>query len=195
MRATAASDGAIYTVGHSTHDIEHFLALLALHEIETLVDLRSSPYSKQAPQFNREGLRNAVTRASVRYLYGGAELGGRPPEPDLYGDDGRVLYWKVAETARFKKGIAGLWQLAAATRVAIMCSEEDPSECHRRLLVGRVLCEEGARLLHIRGDGRLEEEKGVPQHQRSLFATSEEPAWKSIRSVLPRRAPASSSGH
>jgi uncharacterized protein (DUF488 family) len=195
MRAIAANDATFFAVGHSTHDIDHFLWLLSGHEIETLVDLRSAPYSKQAPQFNREGIRNALARIGIRYLYGGTELGGRPPESELYAQDGRVLYWKVAETERFKKGIAGLWKLVADSQVALLCSEEDPTECHRRLLVGRVLTEEGATLQHIRGDGRLEEEKSVPRHQRSLFAGAEEPAWKSIRSVLPRRAQTSSSLH
>jgi uncharacterized protein (DUF488 family) len=196
MRAATFESVSFLTVGHSTHDMETFLRLLSHHRVDALVDLRSTPFSRQAPQFNKDRLRHAVSLESIRYTYVGDLLGGRPADTALYGEDGKVLYWKMAETEDFKQGIAVLWRLLEDHgRVALMCSEEDPSDCHRRLLVGRVLCDEGAQIVHIRGDGRLEEETGVPQYQRTLFGAQEEPGWKSIRSVLPRRAPASSSQH
>ena len=177
MRSESTEPGTFFTIGHSTHDLETFKSLLSSHNIDIVVDLRSAPYSKQAPQFNRDSIRDVLATVAVRYLYGGRELGGRPRDLELYGHDGRVLYWKVADTDPFKTGIAGLWRLLdRQTRIALLCSEESPNECHRRLLVGRVLCDQGARLLHIRGNGNLEEESGVPKHQPSLFASREEPA-------------------
>lgn len=193
---------ALYSIGHSNHDLDHFLRLLTQHEIEVLVDVRSSPYSQFAPQYNREELRRSIQASNRKYLFFGEELGGRPRREDFYDDDGRVLYNRVAESDEFLSGIHRVVHGASRFRVALMCSEENPLHCHRRLLVGRVLRSKGIRIDHIRGDGRIQSEVEVAQSERkavetpSLFGAIEEPEeeeWKSIRSVLRRRTPASSS--
>lgn len=185
---------AIYSVGHSNQTFEQFIALLRRHEIEVLADIRSAPYSRYVPHFNARELRAAITDEGFKYVYLGKELGGRPDfHPDLYDDEGRALYARISTTPVFQSGIQRLMQGIARYRVAMMCSEEDPSECHRRLLVGAVLADRGVAVHHIRGDGRLDSDSDLPQpaHTQPLQASifddvNRDDLWRSTRSVLPR---------
>ena len=193
--------GTVYTIGHSSHEYETFSGLLAGHGIEVVVDTRSAPYSRFAPQFDREALQKALATSSVKYLFLGAELGGRPNGEDYYDDRGRVLYGKRTSSPVFLSGIERLERGMAQYRVALMCGEEDPAHCHRRLLVGRVMLERGHELLHIRADGHLDLEADVERlskkplaaKQRELFAELDEDKWRSTASVSPKKAPANSS--
>jgi uncharacterized protein (DUF488 family) len=152
----------IWTVGHSTHQGPAFLDLVRGPGVQVVADIRSVPHSRYNPQFNRGALSRAVREAGLGYLFLGAELGGRPPEREMYDGDGRVRYGALARTGRFQAGLQRLLAAAGEHRVAIMCSEEDPRRCHRRLLVGRALTGRGVVLQHIRGDGRVEPESSLP---------------------------------
>jgi uncharacterized protein (DUF488 family) len=145
----------IWTVGHSTLPVEELMELLRSQRIEVLADVRSQPYSHRNPQFRRENLRASLEGAGLQYVFLGAELGGRPPEPEFYDAHGHTRYDLVAGTERFQTGLERLLTGAASYRVAIMCSEEDPARCHRRLLVTRALIGREADVRHIRGDGRV----------------------------------------
>jgi uncharacterized protein (DUF488 family) len=192
---------SFFTLGHSNHASETWLALVRQHQIEVVVDTRSSPYSKYAPHFDKEIMQRSLEQAGTRYLFLGAELGGRPANPDYYDASGHVLYSRLRDDARFKAAIARLEAGMERFRVALVCGEEDPAHCHRRLLIGRVLTERGHTMLHIRGDGRIETDETVAAAsgkslvgvQRELFAEIEEDKWRSTASVLPKKAPASSS--
>jgi uncharacterized protein (DUF488 family) len=191
----------VWTIGHSNHPLEQFLALLSRHRVEVLVDVRSSPYARYATQFNREAIRPALQERSIQYLYLGDLLGGRAEDERFYDDEGHVLYGRVAESAGFRDGIERLTSAIGRSRVAILCGEEDPTDCHRRLLVGRVLQDRGVRVEHIRGDGRIQTEEQLAAEeqfrktkgQRNLFETEEPAEWKSIQSVLPKKTQPSSS--
>lgn len=195
VQNTPRSERVVYTVGHSNHAQEDFLTLLREHGIEALADVRSAPYSRYAAQFDKDQLRDAVSAAGIRYLYLGAELGGRPDGEEFYGEDGRVDYARVAQSRGFRVGIGRLETGIAEYRVALMCSEEDPAACHRRLLVGRALERRGASMLHIRGDGSVQAETPdePTMRQLALFGEQERPEWKSIRPVSRGRRPGSSS--
>ena len=190
-----------FTVGHSNHSLEAFLDLLERHGIEVVVDVRSSPYCRYATHFNKETLEHELRARRFRYLFLGDVIGGRPDGDEFYDADGRVLYGRLAESGQFKRGIERLRDGIRTYRVALTCGEEDPAGCHRRLLIGRVLDGEGIRVLHIRGDGRLqseeelagEEEFRKTKGQKTLFEMEEPDEWKSIQSVSPRRLPGSSS--
>ncbi len=194
---------SFFTVGHSNHAIDIWLGLLHQHKVEVVVDTRSSPYSKFVPQFDRELMQRSLEQAGIRYLFLGAELGGRPADPTYYDANGHVVYGRLCEDARFRAAIARLETGMERFRVALVCGEEDPAHCHRRLLVGRVLTEHGSTMLHIRGDGRVESDaqvaadsgKPLVDAQAELFAEIEEDKWRSTASVLPKRVPASSSAH
>ncbi len=189
----------IFTVGHSNHDERTFLDLLDQHKIEVLADVRSQPYSRYVSHFNHDQIKQALTSAGLQYVFLGKELGGRPGGDDFYDDDGYVLYEQVAQSPKFLSGVERVKKGIGKYRVAMMCSEENPTECHRHLLVSRVLFERGVEIAHIRGDGRLESHDQVMSQllghdagQGLLFEELKRPMWKSSRSVLPRKRPADS---
>ena len=182
---------AIYSVGHSNHSLERFFELIQSAGITALVDTRSHPFSRHVPHFSRNVLARGLEEIGISYVFAGSQLGGRPEGEDFYDADGRVRYDRVAESAEFRLGIESLLDLASRQCVAIMCGEEDPTNCHRRLLIGRVLAERGVRVAHIRGDGRLTEDsqlQTLPSQalQSSLFPGLEESSWRSTRSVSQR---------
>jgi uncharacterized protein (DUF488 family) len=192
----------LFTIGHSNHALETFLALLQRHIIDCIADVRSQPYSRYAPHFDASNLKSALRDAGVAYVPLGRELGGRPDEETMYDPAGHVLYGRVAESAIFREGIERLERGSREHRVAMMCSEENPADCHRHLLVARVLTERGTAVTHIRGDGRMESYEDVERErtgnsrekQSLLFPETEDDAWRSIRSVSPESRPRSSSG-
>ena len=153
--------GPVFTVGHSNHPRERFAReLLQPHGIAVLADVRSTPYSRFAPEFDREALRSFLTARDVRYVYFGDDLGGRPTDPACY-KDGRVCYNRAARTASFRRGLDGLLTEAASHRVAVMCSESEPLNCHRTLLVAQALDESGVVVEHVRADGSLASHEAV----------------------------------
>ena len=153
--AGAARGETVFTVGHSNHSLDAFLALLAGRRIDAVADVRSAPYSCFAPRFDRDPLAGALRRAGIAYAWLGRELGGRPDDPACY-RNGRVDYARVAATNDFRRGIERLIAMAAARRVAVMCAEKEPLDCHRTLLVARALDDRGVAAAHILADGGLE---------------------------------------
>ncbi len=125
----------VLTIGHSNHTVEHFLGLLRAHGIQVVVDERSQPYSKYATQFDQDLLKPALQNAGFRYLYLGRELGGRPEGDEFYDAEGHVLYDRVAATSLFQEGLKRLERGIREYNVAMLCAEENPAGCHRRLLV------------------------------------------------------------
>lgn len=198
---SSSPPGMLWTIGHSNHSLDVFLDLLARPGIEVVADVRTSPYARYAVQFNREAIQPALQERGIRYLFLGDLLGGRVEGAAFHDADGRVLYDRVAESPGFRRGIERLLDGIRRYRVAVLCGEEDPTECHRRLLIGRVMRERGARLLHIRGDGRVQTEEELAAEetfrktkgQKNLFETEETGEWKSARSALPKKTRPSSS--
>jgi uncharacterized protein (DUF488 family) len=191
----------VFTVGHSSHAWEQFADLLTSQTIEVVADTRSSPYSRFAPQFDREVLQKKLGECGIRYVFLGTELGGRPADPAYYDKKGHVLYGRMKGDPLFAAGIERLERGMREFRVALLCGEENPAQCHRRLLVGRVLTERGHEILHIRAHGHLQTEadvaaesgKPLVSDQPALFAELEEDQWRSTASVSPKKTPASSS--
>ena len=145
----------IWTVGHSRHELPALLGVLRGPGIQVVADIRSQPFSRYHPQFNRGRFAAALAEAGLGYLFLGAELGGRPPEPEFYDSQRHVRYGALARTGRFNAGLGRLLAESERRRVAMLCSEEDPRRCHRRLLVTRVLTARGIPVQHIRGDGTV----------------------------------------
>jgi uncharacterized protein (DUF488 family) len=151
----------IYTVGHSNHEIEDFLALLDRHAVELLIDVRSSPYSRYVPQANRESLARSLEAAGITYCWMGDRLGGKPQ--GVVADHDRLRV-----SSSFEQGITALLAQAAERRTAIMCSEGDHRHCHRYTLITPVLLDLDTRVLHIQPDGSLVDEEEQPR-QLALF--------------------------
>lgn len=157
----------ILTIGHSTHSAEAFLALLRQHDVEAVADVRSSPFSRFNPQFNRLPLEQFLKANSIRYVFLGKELGARSDNRSCY-DHGRVQYSRLAQTALFQGGLDRVLQGAARYRVALMCAEKEPLECHRTLLVTKALAARGQKVLHIHADGRLETHEAAMERLLTL---------------------------
>ena len=150
---TAATNSPIiHSIGHSDHELETFIALLHRSGITTLVDVRSQPYSRWVPQFNRETLVPILTEAGLTYLFMGDTLGGRPSD-DAQEADEQPNYDRIAATPGFQAAVGQLLELARTNTVAMMCSEGDHRRCHRALLVTPELLARGARVIHLRPDG------------------------------------------
>lgn len=130
--------------------------MLEKHRIEVVADVRTSPYSRYNPQYNRRDLQHGLQKAGLRYIFLGRELGGRPEGEEFYDSRGKVVYGRVAESDRFQGGLARLSDGGERFRVAVLCGEEDPKNCHRLLLVTRALQRREVSVSHIRGDGTLQ---------------------------------------
>ena len=147
--------GAVLTIGHSTHALEVFVALLTRYEVAKVMDVRSTPYSRFNPQFNRESLARSLTEREIDYIFLGGELGGRSDDPSCY-ENGRIRYDRVATTSSFKQGLDRVVQDTLGRPVALMCAEKEPLNCHRTLLVAQALAARGVVVGHILADGGLE---------------------------------------
>lgn len=145
----------VYTIGHSNHSIEKFIELLSAHGVTAVADVRSQPYSRLNPQFNRERLWAVLRPAGIAYAFQGRELGARAQDPSCY-VNGRMEYDLLARTPLFQEGLSRLVQGAASHRIALMCAEKDPLTCHRAILVCRHLLARGVGAQHILDDGRAE---------------------------------------
>lgn len=157
----------LFTIGHSSHSWEKFVRLLEDNGISLLVDVRSAPYSRYHPQFNGSNLETALPQRSIDYAFAGQYLGGRPSDPSCYksrrlpaeGADylHEVDYPEVMKREWFVKGIERLLELADEQLTAILCSEENPAECHRHHLIAKYLQAEHpeVKVVHIRGDGAV----------------------------------------
>ncbi len=147
---------AIYTIGHSNHEWGDFAALLRSNAIELLVDTRTRPVSRYAAFANYGALGECLEGVGVDYEFMGDTLGGKPANSSMYDSAGKPDYRKMRALDEFQDAIDRLVGMASRRRTAILCSEEDPSHCHRLLLLGPALEKEGCELLHVRGDGRVQ---------------------------------------
>ena len=149
------TNASIFTIGHSNHSIERFLGLLNDAEINMVVDVRSSPFSRMFPHFNQDSLKKSLGEKSIGYLFLGESIGGRSNDPEDY-VDGQVVYRFLAKKDSFKSGMIRLKDGASKYRIAIMCSEKEPLDCHRTLLVSEGLSEMDIEVGHIHSDGSIE---------------------------------------
>ena len=145
----------LFTIGHSAHALAVFLELLRQRGISAVADVRSAPYSRFCPHFSKDALSRSLGDAGIKYVFLGRQLGGRPEDPSCYENDG-IRYSRLAERPEFRDGIERLKTGAADHRIAVMCAEREPLECHRTILVSPALEEEGLSVGHIHADGRLE---------------------------------------
>ena len=163
------TESTIYTIGHSTHPVESFVQLLKQHGVRCLVDVRSQPYGRWTPHFNRELLAAALRADGLEYISMGESLGGRPQDSSLY-DPGseRPNYSRQRQTTTYQQGLSQLDSQARQEPTAIMCSEGDPDTCHRTLLITPSLIDAGLTVQHILPDGSLRQGE-KPMDQLGLF--------------------------
>jgi uncharacterized protein (DUF488 family) len=155
MQSIAQDRPVVFTIGHSNHSSERFVALLQGAGITAVADVRSIPHSRRWPHFSRAQIERWLADAGIAYVFLGAELGGRPDDPALL-REGRPDYDLIAAAPAFRAGLDRVLDGTGRYRIALMCAEREPLDCHRFLLVSRHLHERGARLCHILADGSAE---------------------------------------
>lgn len=161
------------TIGHSTHNSETFVGLLREHGVTAVADVRSTPFSRFTPHFNQRSLERGLVRWGIKYVFLGKELGARSTDIGCY-LDGKVQYAMLAATEEFASGIERLSRGSNSEQIAIMCSEGEPLDCHRTILVSRVLVESGATVDHIHGNGSLESHTDAMTRLMGKFDLAEE---------------------
>jgi uncharacterized protein (DUF488 family) len=170
----------LFTVGHSNISAERFIALLRGAGVDAIADVRSIPASRFCPWFSAKNLASLLAGANMDYLSFGDELGGRPRDPSLY-CDGVADYEVMARWPSFRAGLDRLLANAGQRRLCLMCSERDPLDCHRCLLVARALAARGVTVGHILHDGGIESHTATERRlletagvDSDLFATGQD---------------------
>src|SRR5215475_3029226 len=107
----------LYTIGHSNRSLEEFLEALKAHGITAIADVRSQPYSRMNPQFDREALSASLKAEGIAYVFLGKELGARSPDSSAY-EDGKVQFERLARASIFQEGLDRVRQGMAQFRVA-----------------------------------------------------------------------------
>ncbi len=170
----ATTENVLFTIGHSHHPVRLLVDLLLKDNIQVVVDVRSAPYSRFVPQFNKDAIEAALRHNGFKYVFMGDCIGGKPADQSLYDENGQARYDVLAGLPFFQQGIERLLAgLHAGWRIALMCAEENPLHCHRHLLIARELeFRHGTAVMHLRAAGRAERAKdgfvNAPQ-QMELF--------------------------
>ena len=176
------SDMQLFTIGHSTLNLDAFIALLVENEVTAVADVRSSPYSRHSPQFNTDSLRLALFAHQIQYAFLGKELGARRSEPECYVDD-VAKYELIASTDAFARGIHRLRSGLAAYRIALLCAEKDPLTCHRMILVCRYLRDDVA-IKHIIDPGECETQEQAEERLLKLVGLPDRDLFRSRGELL-----------
>ena len=175
----------LFTIGHSRHSFPQFLDLLKKHQISAVCDVRSTPYSRLHPHFNREQLRQELKRLDIAYVFLGKELGGRSSDSSCFDAEGRVQYDRIAERDEFRQGLERVSEGAQTHRIALMCVEKDPLTCHRTILVCRHLRRQGnLSILHILEDGQTESHEESEMRLLRLARMAQGDLFKSFQEQL-----------
>ena len=178
----------VYTIGHSNQSADEFDALLEKQSIEQVVDVRSTPRARFG-QFNRKALTKRLAGLGIGYLYLGEELGGYP-EPDALYHGGHVVYERVTALPAFRRGIRRVAQRCEQQRMVLMCAQENPRVCHRHPLLASALLERGIHVLHLRGDGSVQDAATMSEHTNLqlplLEPVGEDLTWKSPKRIRRR---------
>ncbi|MFA4824394.1 MAG: DUF488 domain-containing protein [Methanoregula sp.] len=151
-----------FTIGYGDYPIELFLYFLQKTGIDTIIDVRSSPYSKYNLYFNRDNLEKSLIKNKIDYRYMGDKIGGRYSNPNLLFPDGTVNYLKVQNTEQFQDGINQVLSIiSTGKKIALMCAEKEPERCHRFALISRVLQSKGIKVIHVRPEIKLQENEDL----------------------------------
>lgn len=152
---------AILTLGHSNHEAAYLIDLVRMNAVDTVVDVRSHPFSRYNPQFNEAALRDTLNTAGMNYLKRSRDLGGRPRQDACYDENGRVVYARVAQLPGFQAALEQVVDTAAHRTVALLCTEREPLQCHRTLLIAHELRRAGRAVEHIAADANRETHEAV----------------------------------
>lgn len=161
---------SVYTIGCSTNTLERFLELLKMHNINCIVDVRSTPFSKYTSQFNREGLQSYLKKHNILYIWMGKEFGARRDKKELYSIQGYLDFEKVRKDSDFLGGVERIRNgISKGYRICLMCTEKDPIDCHRTILVAKGLEDNGIEVNHILQDGKLINKQQIAERLLDMY--------------------------
>jgi uncharacterized protein (DUF488 family) len=143
------------TIGYSGRTISEFLRLLSESQVDVVCDVRSMPYSRFRPEFSRGQLKAQLNSVGIKYKFFGEELGARPQDRACY-ENGQATYERISAAPFFRAGLDRIKKGAASLKLALVCSEADPIECHRAILVCRHLPQIHDHIHHIGASGSIE---------------------------------------
>jgi len=153
--------GELFTIGHSQYSTNYFISLLNKYRIDYLLDVRSIPYSKYAEQYNKENISRELNSVNIKYSFMGKYFGARPQNMELYNDEGYLDFERVRRSRDFNKGIENvILGLNQGHRIVLMCTEKEPLDCHRAILVARAFEIRMIYAKHILSNGKI-----LTQHQ------------------------------
>ncbi len=162
--------GDLFTIGHSQHTPDKFVSLLKKYNVNYVLDVRSTPYSKYAEQFNKENIFLLLKKVGIQYSFMGKFFGARPTELSLYSAEGYLDFEKVAQSERFNKGMQSvILGLERGNRIALMCTEKDPIDCHRAIMVSRSFDKNGIKVSHILSNGTIQTQKELDNRLLELY--------------------------
>lgn len=168
----------IFTIGYSSFSLEAFIETLKKYKISAVADVRSTPYSQFKPEFNRESLKEELSKNNIAYVFLGEECGARVNDPNCY-INGKVDYDLVAKSQKFKAGIERIKRGMEKYKIVLMCAEKDPITCHRTILICRNLHYASVQINHILSDGRCENHKDSELRLLKLFNLSDPDLFRS----------------
>jgi uncharacterized protein (DUF488 family) len=176
-----ANMGRLFTIGYSGLSIERFLEILKRYGVDVLCDVRSVPYSRFRPEYSRRALKVSLNQSGIKYAFFGNELGARPKERNVY-VDGQAKYDLIAQTDFFQSGLDRLRKGVSDHNLALMCSERDPLECHRGILVSRHLPDLRSCISHIQTNGRIESQEEFERRLVALHHLTPPPLLEGLES-------------
>ncbi len=160
----------LLTIGHSNLEFSEFVELLRRHGTTAVADVRSQPGGRLV-HFHRGELERGLRNAGIEYVFLGRELGARRDEPECY-ENGVAVYERIASLPDFQKGLDRIRKGLLRHRIALMCAEKEPLECHRTVLVCRHLRGDAIAIRHLLTDGTWEDHAAT--ERRLLRLTGEE---------------------
>ncbi len=173
----------LYTIGHSNHGITAFIKLLRMHGIPALADVRSHPYSRYVQHFSREPLKASLAANGINYVFLGKELGARSDNPACY-HNGKVQYDLLAREPKFAEGLKRVREGMEHYRIALVCTERDPLDCHRVVLVSRKLHDAGIEIHHIHANSSIESHEKLESRLLAACNLPESDLFKSREELL-----------
>lgn len=162
--------GNLFTVGHSQHTPDYFVTLLKKYNINYVLDVRSTPYSKYAEQFDKEIVSALLEKVDIKYSFMGNFFGARPVEVSLYSDEGYLDFERVTQSDRFNKGMKNvILGLEHENRIALMCTEKDPIDCHRAIMISRAFDKNEFEVNHILPNGGIQTQKELDNRLLDIY--------------------------
>jgi len=166
---------SLHSIGHGNKSIENFIHELKQFDIEYLVDVRTTPFSKWNPHFNQNELQHVLKENKIGYIFLGDKIGGLPSDKSCYTKEGKVDYKLVCEKEFFKEGLERLVLANSKDiKIATMCSETNPENCHRSKLIGKELLMQGIDMKHIINQDEFKFQSKINNDLFGLFADSDE---------------------